>query len=96
MYKFYKTLNKAMYVFGCFIFTGGISAFVSGMLYVCFICLTYASYEVSNILDNFVIFYFLAYCLVAIRTGLYLIDEYKNCGLKKSKRKSFLEIKVKS
>lgn len=54
-----------------------------------------AAYEVNNLLDNFVIFYYLAYCLLAIQTGISLIDAYTNNGLRKgSKKSSFLELKV--
>ena len=95
MYKFYKTINKGFFFFGKVLLAAGIVAVICGLFYLIFISIVFTQYEVTNILDNFVIFYYLAYCLLAIQTGISLIDAYTNYGLKKSSKKnSFLEIKI--
>lgn len=95
MYKFYKAINKVFFLFGKVLLVGGVVAVISGLVYLIFISIVFTPYEVNNLLDNFVIFYYLAYCLLAIQTGISLIDAYTNYGLKKgSKKSSFLELKI--
>lgn len=95
MYKFYKTINKVFYAFGKVLLVGAVASVISGLFYLIFISIVSTPYEVNNILDNFVIFYYLAYCLLAIQTGISLMDKYTNYGLKKgSKNSSFLELKI--
>jgi hypothetical protein len=90
-------MNEMLYNFGKALVAGGIFGFIFGIIYLFSIAIFYTDYEMNNKLADFVIFYYIAYCLIVILTGNSICDKYNNHHFpKNSKKKNSLEIDIKN
>ena len=64
MYEFYKSMNKNLYEFGKVLIVLAILILLGGLVYVLIMPIFYSQVEISNKLDDFIVFYYIAYCII--------------------------------
>lgn len=91
MYEFYKSMNKNLYEFGKVLIVLAILILLGGLVYVLLMPIFYTQVEINNKLDDFIVFYYIAYCIIPMYLGMTITDIYEKHAFPKNSKKKFLD-----